>query len=382
MTRVGITTHLYLDERGERPSVGGVQTYLRELTRLCRELGWESTIFQYAACPFERDLGDGLRVVGVPTRAHRTSQNRLRIGQAALQATDPRSDLVIFGSDSMAIPTSRRRVVAIQHGVFWDVPIPSYRNLYWYERGPGLGLRRILWSWKGLRYFLRCPNRVCVDYNFYNWVRSIVPTELGGRVWVIPNFAPRVSHEELGPRTDDPSDVRILFARRFERYRGTALMAAAARTVLARYPQVQFTFAGEGPEEASLRREFDGEPRVTFTRFLPEDALRIHRAHAIAIVPSFGSEGTSLSLLEAMAAGCACLATMVGGMTNMILDGYNGLLVKPDIASLEAGLVRLIESPALRRELGLRAQETSQRAFGIDRWKDAWRNVLLEIAGE
>ncbi|WP_420491566.1 glycosyltransferase [Neobacillus drentensis] len=53
---------------------------------------------------------------------------------------------------------------------------------------------------------------------------------------------------------------------------------------------------------------------------------------------NLGSEGTSLSLLEAMAAKCAEIATNVGGMTNIILDNYNGLIINPDESELYLAL--------------------------------------------
>lgn len=49
-----------------------------------------------------------------------------------------------------------------------------------------------------------------------------------------------------------------------------------------------------------------------------------------------------------MAAGCAVICTNVGGMTNIIIDGYNGLMINPDEDSLYKALDRLIEDKLLR----------------------------------
>jgi len=272
-------------------------------------------------------------------------------------------------------------MIAIQHGISWDVPIPSYRPLHWYERGIGLHIRRLIDSYEAVRDFHNCPNRVCVDYNLVNWMRTMLVREGAGRTWVIPNFAPSVSAEQLRVRTRSDNEVRILFARRFEGYRGSQLMADAASGLLSQFPQVRFTFAGEGPQEASLRARFATEPRVQFRKYSPEDRLSIHLDHDIAVVPSLGSEGTSLALAEGMAAGCAVVATAIGGVTNMILGEFNGLLVLPQRDALEAALVRLITDASLRESLGRRAHETSQTAFGIDLWTARWREVLKLVAG-
>jgi glycosyltransferase involved in cell wall biosynthesis len=142
---------------------------------------------------------------------------------------------------------------------------------------------------------------------------------------------------------------------------------------------VRFTFCGEGPDAHYLRAQFATDERVAISRFPAEDSIAIHLEHDIAVIPSLGSEGTSLALCEAMAAGCAVVATAIGGMTNLILSDYNGLLIMPRVSDLTGALERLIRDQALRRQLGRRAHEVSQAAFGIARWKSAWRQVLLEV---
>jgi glycosyltransferase involved in cell wall biosynthesis len=112
---------------------------------------------------------------------------------------------------------------------------------------------------------------------------------------------------------------------------------------------------------------------------MPDDALRIHEAFHIAVVPSLASEGTSLALVEAMAAGCAVIATNVGGMTNVVLDGYNGRLVDPDIESLTDALVGLVRDQDGRSKLAERAAETAREAFSLDRWKCRWSEVLDHV---
>jgi glycosyltransferase involved in cell wall biosynthesis len=119
---------------------------------------------------------------------------------------------------------------------------------------------------------------------------------------------------------------------------------------------------------------------VAFTKYRADEALHIHLDHDVAVVPSVASEGTSLSVGEAMAAGCAVVATAVGGVTNMIIHGYNGLLVLPNAGSLYEGITSILTSPDLRRQLGARAYETAAAAFSLERWKQRWKEVLEETA--
>jgi glycosyltransferase involved in cell wall biosynthesis len=79
---------------------------------------------------------------------------------------------------------------------------------------------------------------------------------------------------------------------------------------------------------------------------------------SIYVLPAVWEEPYSLSLLEGMAAGLAVVATTTGGTPEILSDEMNGLAVPPDDATaLGTALVRLVNDPALRRQLGTRARE-------------------------
>jgi len=389
--KVAILYYRLFDADGREQMIGGVETYLLNLGALCAEIGWEPTLFQCSNRPFERAIGD-LKVVGVPVPKTSPSSNwtsfpwarhkrrNQALFEAATKSVDLSKDLLIFGADHHSVPTNSRRCIAIQHGVDWDLPSRFHTKKMLCKSGWGARLKKATLIYAAIKSFENCPNRVCVDYNFLNWYRTLLPAEPAGRIWVIPNFALVASPDQVHAREEAPGVVRVLFARRFTEYRGTRIMAEAAKRILRMNKDVEFTFAGEGPDEEWLQRHFAGEQRVTFTKFLPPDTIRVHLKYHIAVVPSLASEGTSFSVAEAMAAGCAVVATAVGGITNMILDGYNGLLVMPDAASLAAGLERLVADAPLRARLGRTAYETAVGAFNLDRWKAKWREVLEKVA--
>jgi glycosyltransferase involved in cell wall biosynthesis len=71
------------------------------------------------------------------------------------------------------------------------------------------------------------------------------------------------------------------------------------------------------------------------------------------------SDGTPVSVLEAMSAGRPCIATRVGGVPEWIRDGENGLLVPPgDPGALARAILALAGDPSLRERLGAEARET------------------------
>ena len=88
---------------------------------------------------------------------------------------------------------------------------------------------------------------------------------------------------------------------------------------------------------------------------------------SIFVLPSH-AEGLPVSVLEAMAAGCAVVASDVGGLPDVIEDGFNGLLVPAgDSQALEAALARLLADPALAREMGRAARATIASRFTPER---------------
>jgi len=376
--KVAILYIRLLDADGEEQLIGGVETYLVNLGELCAEMGWTPFLFQRGHTAFRKQVG-ALTVVGVPPAYYKGKKLIHKLLHAACQEIDLDKDILIFGADHRSVPVSSPRCIAIQHGIAWDLPasyLPRKRLL---NSRLGAKLRRTVCIRNHIRRFNNCRNRVCVDYNFLNWYRAVCTVEPEGRVWVIPNFAPIASSKEIAARQQDGS-VRILFARRFVDYRGTRLMAEATKCLLGMNTDVMVTFAGEGPDETWLKHQFAGDERVRFTKYLPPEVMDIHLKHHIAVIPSIASEGTSLSVAEAMGAGCAVVATAVGGITNMIIDGYNGVLVMPDAESLSGGLLRVVEDGTLRQELGQRAYETARDAFCVEKWKRSWREVLEEVA--
>ena len=84
--------------------------------------------------------------------------------------------------------------------------------------------------------------------------------------------------------------------------------------------------------------------------------------------------------IEAMACETAVVASAVGGITNMIIDGYNGILIAPDSVSLKEALVRLIKDSSLRNRLRINGYETAKHAFSITQWKERWTEVLSTVS--
>jgi glycosyltransferase involved in cell wall biosynthesis len=154
-----------------------------------------------------------------------------------------------------------------------------------------------------------------------------------------------------------------------------------------RLRDVHLTIVGDGRQEGpdvfeQVRQDYANSGLgdiVTFTGALPMPEVRSTLTHAdIFCLPSHW-EGLPLSLLEAMAAGAAVVATRVGDIPDVLQEGETGILVEPKrSAELADALGRLLDDPDERARLGRVGRERVRRDF--DRSTMARR--ILEIYRE
>jgi glycosyltransferase involved in cell wall biosynthesis len=179
-----------------------------------------------------------------------------------------------------------------------------------------------------------------------------------GRVSVLPNPAPEIpalpSREELRAELELEGDV-LAFAGRLsvQKSLGTALEAVAAT------PGVTLVIAGDGPDRLTLERrmqELGLGGRVRFLGSVSRSAvLRLFRASDASVLPS-AWENFPHTVVEALAVGCPVIATSVGGVPEVVLDGENGLLVPPGDAQALAGAIRrFFSDPELAARLAAAA---------------------------
>src|SRR6185503_4719271 len=116
--------------------------------------------------------------------------------------------------------------------------------------------------------------------------------------------------------------------------------------------ELRYVFCGDGGERAALEKAAAGlAGRVVFAGFRRDVAACLAAADVVAM-PSL-HEGLGVAALEAMAASRPVVASRVGGLAEVVVDGDTGVLVPPsDPPALAAGLTRLARDPGLRARYG------------------------------
>src|SRR6185369_6110645 len=118
----------------------------------------------------------------------------------------------------------------------------------------------------------------------------------------------------------------------------------------------------------SLKRKAADDPRVSFCGTFPNDRIgEIIADIDVLVVPSIWYENTPLVIYSAQAAGCPVIASNLGGMSEVVHHGENGLLFEPGDVS---GLAELFNSLVLDRELVGRLSRNAMTPKSIPEYVD------------
>jgi glycosyltransferase involved in cell wall biosynthesis len=118
---------------------------------------------------------------------------------------------------------------------------------------------------------------------------------------------------------------------------------------------------------------------VAITGQVPDVVPYLRRAD-VYVLPSLSESSGSVSLLEAMQAGAAIVASGCDGIPEDVVDGDSALVVPPgDVHALGEAITTLLGDPELRGRLGARAREVYEQRFSAERLTDALREVYAEL---
>jgi glycosyltransferase involved in cell wall biosynthesis len=151
--------------------------------------------------------------------------------------------------------------------------------------------------------------------------------------------------------------VIITFVGRLIAVKGVDLLIKAVKDIK---HKINVLIVGDGPERENLENMIKnlGLNRKVIFAGWRTDIPAILRATDIFVLPSY-SEGLPIALLEAMAAGKACVVTDIG---LPVKNGENAIVIKPgNVAELKEALEYLIENKELREKLGKNAKNEASK---------------------
>lgn len=222
----------------------------------------------------------------------------------------------------------------------------------------------------------RLPDRIVTVGEF---VRRYLVEEVGLPLQKVVAIPTGVDLERFRP-AEDPAPLReelgiplkakvVMTIAVLRRPKGHHVILEAAAKVLAKEPEILFLFIGDGPQWANLKwmvAERGLEDRVWLLGFR-EDVPKLLASADLFVTASF-HEALGQATIEALATGLPAVASAVGGVPELVLDGETGLLVPPgDPDGLASAILTVLADPARAKAMGERGRRHAEEHFGLER---------------
>ena len=170
---------------------------------------------------------------------------------------------------------------------------------------------------------------------------------------------------------------------RFDPIKNHSMMLSAFASVLESIPNVSLIIVGDGEERANIENKIKKlgiDKNVILTGYQPNPA-RYMNVFDVFLLSSF-SEGTSMTLLEAMSLGKPCVVTDAGGNAEVIKNGYNGFVTpNNDSAAFSNAIIKLLKSENLL-SMSEKSISRFEQKFSLSRMVCAFREKYLKLGKE
>jgi glycogen synthase len=228
------------------------------------------------------------------------------------------------------------------------------------------------------------------------WVTACSATSLARTRRQVPEIVPRSSlimnaleppPVAPAPLTFDPP-LLVCVGRLRTNEKGFDLAIAAMPAILERYPRARLLIAGDGPVRAELAQQIADMRLGAHVERLgwihPDKIAAFMNEATLVLMPSRVPEGFGLVALQAAQMGRPVVATRVGGVPEVVLDGETGVLVESeDVAGLARAVVSLLDDPARAQRLGrAAATRAASPMFGWTAHVDAYDTLLRSLTGK
>lgn len=326
----------------------------------------------------ERAVALGLPAVKIPLRnvqslydLARLPQTLRQLGAGLIHAHGYKAAIAGYAAHLV----NRIPVVATCHLWFEDSDVKwTYRALTWLER----------------RLYRRFDHVVAVSRPIADQLRAwhVPPDRLseirnGIAIDAEARSAEDIAAVRLRCGTPPGTFVAVNVGRLADQKAQADLIDAAAR-LRERHPQLRVLILGEGHLRPALERQIQGAGLQEAVRLLGfQEHVREYLAIADVFVLPSVDEGLPIALLEALAAEVPVVCTPVGAIPGLLQDGESALFVPVHrVDLLAAAIGRLIEDPALARELARRGLDAVRRDHSAATMYRAYRTVYDKVSAE
>ena len=172
----------------------------------------------------------------------------------------------------------------------------------------------------------------------------------------------------------------ILFVGSLHPLKGPHILLKAIPKIIKENKDILFVFVGSGDinKYKKLSEELRVKECIKFVGYVDRDKPLYYKASDIFVLPSL-SESFGIVNLEAMACGVPVVASKVGGIPDVVKDGWNGLLVPPgDSEALANAIIYLLENEDIRERMGKNGRERVKN-YSWDKIAEETEKVYLQF---
>lgn len=191
------------------------------------------------------------------------------------------------------------------------------------------------------------------------------------RITVVYNAVPDLPATLITEQSEQPNydRVKIVSVARLDQQKDHATLLDAV-SAMQTTKSWSLELVGDGPLAATLEKqalELGIADRVTFSGLVSDVANRLQKSDLFVLSTNY--EGLPISLIEAARAGLPLIATDVGGVSEIVKNGQNGLLTERSSAvQLGRAITRMVDNASERERYGKCARETFTTLFGFDQF--------------
>jgi glycosyltransferase involved in cell wall biosynthesis len=165
---------------------------------------------------------------------------------------------------------------------------------------------------------------------------------------------------------------------RLSQEKGHRYLLRAASEIVSKYPKTVFLIIGDGPLKTELEKEF-GSASVFFTGN-SNDVSEWYRAMDIFVLPSL-TEGLPMALLEAVASKVPVIASRVGAIPSLIINGETGMLIEPgNVKSMKQALGYMLEHRAQAERLSDQAYQRIRSEYSAAKMAEQYMKIYRGVA--
>lgn len=179
-----------------------------------------------------------------------------------------------------------------------------------------------------------------------------------------------VDLEKYTIRTGERSAGSILFVGRLSDEKGVNVLLESLALLKSQNIEFRLTVLGDGPSRRDIERQINQlqlDGLVELLGYVDQTTIREFLSETdIFILPSF-AEGIPVSLMEAMAIGVPVISTHVGGISELIIDNYTGLLCYPsDSVGLANSIRKYLSDQGFKEKIVEQARAHIEKEFNVD----------------